>query len=326
MAVTLTDKVRFYESVFGTGRMARNCRNFDVRCPICAPADHSKKKLAILVDDDRCHCWVCGYKSRTLAPLIRKYGTQPQLTEYVARFMPVSVGGSRRCIIMTGELPPAERVKLPDDFRMLVVTRSKDPDFVAAKRYVERRGLTEDDCWFYKLGYSDRPEWRRRVIVPSFDANGDLNHFVARAIDASRRPKYEAPGGDRSGVIFNEINIDWSRQVVVCEGVFDAMKCGENVVPLLGSDLNEESTLFNSIVANGTSVALALDADMRYTKVPRIARRLAGYNIDVSLVDVTSDPGDMSKKEFRSALAAARQFDWHTGFADMLDRAACVRL
>lgn len=330
MAVTLTDKVRFYESVFGSGRMARNSRNFDVRCPVCAekgkvPSD--KKKLAILTEDDRCHCWVCGYKSRTLAPLIRKYGTSVQLQDYVQRFMPVGTSTWQpRCMVITGDLPPSPPLQLPKDFRLLANTRSRDPDVAACKRYLAGRGLTDDDLWFYKLGYSNEPAWHRRVIMPSFDSDGALNHFVGRSIDRSKRPKYESPEGDRRQVIFNEINIDWSRQLIVCEGAFDLVKCGDNAVPLLGSDLNEESALFNAIVAHGTPVALALDADMRLSKAPRVAKKLADYNIDVSMVEVVTDPGDVTKKEFRAVLKAARPFDWNMTFFDRLAHAALIRL
>ena len=327
VAVTLTDKVRFYESVFGAGRMARNCRNFDVCCPICAPKDRSKKKLAILVEDDRCHCWVCGYKSRTLAPLIRKHGSLAQLVEYRDRFMPVGTDvWNPRCAILTGEFAGPPPLTLPKDFRLLVTSTSRDPDVAAMRRYLLQRRVSQDDMWYYKLGYSSEAQWHRRVIMPSFDRDGELNHFVARTIDRGRRPKYDSPEGDRRQVIFNEINVDWSRQLVVCEGSFDLMKCGDNAVPLLGSDLNEESALFNAIIAHGTPVALALDADMRLTKAPRMARKLTDYNVDVSMVDVPTDPGDASRQEFKAALAAARPFDWQRTFLDRLSHASSIRL
>lgn len=325
--VTLTEKIKFYESVFGPGRLARNCRNFDVRCPICAPKDPNKKKLAILIEDDRCHCWVCGYKAFTLAPLIRKYGSHEQLVEYRDRFMPVSAAGSRCVQVWLGDAKEPEKLRLPKDFRLLVTSSVRDPDLLAIKRYLLLdRKLTEDDLWFFKIGYSNQTKWFRRAIVPSFDKDGELNHYVGRAIDKHRKPKYETPEGDRHHVIFNELNIDWTKQLVLCEGVFDLIRCGDNAVPLLGSDLNEESALFNAIVANNTPVALALDADMKLRKTPRIAQKLMEYNVDVVIVPVPTDPGDMSKKEFRDALKAAQPFDWQQTFFDRLEHAARISL
>jgi len=306
--------------------MARNCKNFDVRCPICAPRDPSKKKLAIHTEDDRVHCWVCGYKAFTLAPLIRKFGTQEQLNEY-RRFMPGAFGSSgSRCVQLWITDDEPKKLELPKDFKLLAVYEGRDPDVLAIRRYLISRDISDDDVWYYKLGCSDDPMWRRRVIVPSFNKDGELNHYVGRTVDKFKRPKYETPVGERSHVIFNELNVDWGRRLVICEGSFDMMKCGDNVVPLLGSDLNEASALFSSILVHGTPIALALDADMRLSKTPRIAKKLMEYDIDVVLVDVPSDPGDMSKREFRSALAAAKPYAWEESFLAKLDRAARVAL
>ena len=308
--------------------MARNCKNFDVRCPICAPTDPSKKKLAILVEDDRCHCWVCGYKSFTLAPLIRKYGTQAQLIEYRDRFMPIVEGSYRsRCVqIWIGEGKEPEKLKLPKDFQLLATSSTRDPDVLAIKKYLITRRISEDDMWYFKLGYSNYPKWGRRVIMPSFNKDGELNHYIGRTVDKYKKPKYEAPEGERKQIIFNEINIDWTQRLVLCEGAFDLVKCGDNAVPLLGSDLNEQSALFNSIVAHGTPIALALDADMKLRKTPRVAKKLMDYNIDVVMVEVQTDPGDMSKQEFKAALKAAKPYDWQQSFLDKLENAARISL
>lgn len=322
---TLSDKVAFIESVFGASKLARNGKNIDVRCPVCAPKDHTKKKLAIRVDDDRNHCWTCGWRAHTLAPLIRKYGNQDKLNEYRDRFMSDEERArSRRCIIID-EVPV--QVELPKDFRLLV-TAANDPDARACWRYVLDRGLTERDMWYYRLGVSDEPRWRRRIIVPSFDASGQLNYFVARAIDRFRRPKYDNADFDKVPIIFNELNVDWTQRLVICEGTFDMFKCGDNVVPLLGSDLNEESALFNAILIHNTPVAVALDGDMWETKALKAAHKLADYGIDVVMVDTRAfgDPGTATKEQFKEALNAARPLTWESSFLTRLQRASRTTL
>lgn len=322
--VTLTDRIKLYERVFGPGRIDRACRNFDVRCPICAPKDPSKKKLSIFVADDRLHCWSCGFKAHTLVPLIKKFCSRELLVEYCERFMPV---GTKHQRCWTISLPSEKPVlALPGDFRMLVAANSRDPDVAAMRRYLEQRNVNEDDMWRYRLGCSDEPAWRRRIIVPSFDAAGNVNWYVGRAIDERRKPKYEAPAGDRKHIIFNEMDVDWKLPLVLCEGTFDMMKCGENAVPLLGSDLNEQSSLFNCILVHETSVLLALDADIRATKTLKHASKLAEYGIDVSIINVRSDPGSMSKKEFTVARSRAEQFDWKLAFRDRLAAATMIDL
>ena len=108
MVVSLSDKIKFYESIFGRGRISGNGKNFDVRCPICSPKDLTKKKLAIRTTDDANHCWTCGWKARSLVPLLRKYGTQEHLNAYKQ----LTGKGSN---LVTAEVEAIKKVELPKD-------------------------------------------------------------------------------------------------------------------------------------------------------------------------------------------------------------------
>jgi len=321
LVATVTDRLSFYESVFGRGRLSGNGINFDVRCPICAPNDPSKKKLSIRTTDDANHCWTCGWKSRGLAPLLRKYGTQDQLIAY--RLM---CGVDR--LDMSHDVVDVQPLTLPADFQLIATSNESDPDVKAARRYLISRGLDERDEWYFKLGLSAEPRWYRRIIMPSFDASGKLNYFTARAFDRNKKPKYDNPDVDKNPVIFNELNIDWSRRLTLVEGPFDLVKCPENSTALLGSDLDERHEIFNKILLNGTPVALSLDGDMWLKKTPRLVKRLQEYNIDVVVVDVRpwGDPGSMSKAEFETALSEARPLQWNDTFLDRLDSIASASI
>jgi len=321
---SLTQKLRFIESVFGSGRLATNGKNFDVRCPICAPSDNSKRKLAIRVTDDVNHCWTCGWKSHTLAPLIRRFGTTSQLSKYREEFMPQGTRDEN-----LESIEEKKSLHLPQDFCLLTNASQSDPDAKAAWAYLKSRGITRKDAWYYKLGISNEYRWRRRIIIPSFDSEGNLNFFVARNIDSGdKRARYDGPDEDKLPIIFNEINIDWKRKLVICEGAFDVMKCGENSVPLLGSDLNEQSRLFNQILLHNTSIALALDGDMWYTKTPRIVKKMQEYDVNVSIVDVRQwdDPGKMTKQQFKIALEDAITPTWEDNFYNKLQRASELKM
>lgn len=315
---SISDKVSFFESVFGRGRLSSNGINFDVRCPICAPTDPSKKKLSIRTDNDANHCWVCGWKSRSLSPLIRKYGTQEQLNRYKEIFG--IDGGS---ILLTGEKTEIAKPCLPADFTLLPLANQNDPDIKASWRYLFNRGLTERDAWYYKLGVSSEFRWKRRIIMPSFDKVGELNYFTARAIDKDKKPKYDNPDIDKNPVIFNEINIDWTKRLTLVEGPFDLVKCPDNSTALLGSDLDERHELFNKILLHGTPVSLALDGDMWEKKTPKISKKLQEYDIDTLVVDVRpwGDPGSMSRAEVELALLEAKPLSWTDNFMTRLNRA-----
>jgi len=315
VVLSLTDKVKFYESLFGRGRLSGNGNNFDVRCPICAPSDPSKKKLAIRTTDDANHCWTCGWKSRSLLPLLRKYGTQEQVANYKQQ-----LGINNDLIVVDAE--EEKKIELPKDFCLLSLGNTSDPDVKALWRYVYGRGLEEKDAWYFKFGFSNDPRWKRRVLMPSFDRFGRLNYFVARAIDANRKPKYDNPDVDKNPIVFNDINIDWSKRLVLCEGPFDLVKCPENSTAMLGSDLDERHELFNKILLHNTPIALALDGDMWSSKMPKIVKKLQEYDVDVIVVDVRQwgDPGSMTKQQFSDALSCARPLGWNDLFLNKLNK------
>jgi hypothetical protein len=321
--VTTSDKVRFYESVFGSGKLDSPCRNFYVCCPICDPKDRSKKKRAILVENDSNHCWVCGFKSRSIASLVAEYGTREQLQDYKQRFM--SEEARRRFEKRKGDAEentaPAP-LKLPEDFTLLVEANARDHDVISLYRYLIARGITEEDMWRYRIGCSGERRWSRRAIVPSFDAQGELNYFTGRASDAQRY-RYDGPSVDKVSIIFNELDVDWSKRVVLCEGPFDLMKCGDNAVPLLGSTLSPKSALFAKLVTNRTPVVLVLDSDMK-VRAWKYARMLTSYDLEVSILEVEDDPGEMTKEAFAAALSGAVPYTEKADFQVRIDRLRSV--
>ena len=320
---SVSDSINFFESIFGKGHVSSNGINFDVRCPICAPSDITKKKLSIRTDTSANHCWVCGWKSRTIVPLIRKYGTQLQLDTFKEMFG-LSPDVSK---LVTGEKEEKQKIYLPKDFKLLTLANDLDPDVKAAWRYFYSRGLSDKDAWYFKIGISDEPRWKRRLIMPSFDNSGNLNYFIARAIDKEKKPKYDNPDVDKNPIIFNEINLNWEKRLVLVEGAFDLVKCPENSTALLGSDLDERHEIFNKILLNNTPIWLALDGDMWDKKTPKIAKKLMEYNIDVLVVDVRQwkDPGSMSKLEFENALSDAKPINWEDDFLRKMKKVTEIR-
>jgi len=316
---SVSDSINFFESIFGKGRISSNGINFDVRCPVCAPTDLTKKKLSIRTDTSANHCWVCGWKARTIIPLIRKFGTQTHLSIFKELF---GFAGDISQLI-TGQKEEISKVELPKDFKLITLANEMDPDVKAAWRYIYSRGLNERDAWYFKLGVSDEPRWKRRIIMPSFDESGSLNYFIARAIDKDKKPKYDNPDVDKNPIVFNEINIDWKKRLVLVEGAFDLVKCPDNSTAILGSDLDERHEIFNKILLYNTPIALALDGDMWNKKTPKIVKKLQEYDVDVVVVDVRpwGDPGSMNKSEFNSALSEARPLSWNDLFINKLSKA-----
>ena len=100
-------------------------------------------------------------------------------------------------------------------------------------------------------------------------------------------------------IIFNDLMVDWTEDITLVECAFDAIKAGQNAVPLLGSQLKEDSALFQKIVKYNPRVYLALDPDAE-RKSARLIKNMLTYGVELYKVEIKpySDVGEMSKDEF----------------------------
>lgn len=309
--------IEFIEKVFGSGTLSNQGANISVTCPICSQQKggfYNKRKLAIRTDNFLLHCWSCGYKSRNLIDLIKRFHSG-YFTEYLNRF----VGVQQIYVINNIQSAKEPDFKLPNGFHLLALPNTDitlEVTYRAAINYVAKRfGFNEKDfdssnLWYWKFGISleDRA-FVNRVIMPSFTANGELNYFTGRSF-TDVNPKYLNPHVQREDIIFNEININWNEPLTIVEGPFDLIKCNSNATCLLGSELTTEYKLFLMIVKHKTPVILALDPDAK-DNVLKIAELLSEFDVQVSLLDIPKpykDVGDLTKTEFNSLLQAVTPF------------------
>lgn len=302
-----SDFIKFIESVFGSGTLSSRGTNFVIRCPNCDSSNKDKKKLSIRLIDHVNHCWVCGWGSRSLLPLLIKHADQSSIHEYKTRFAEGKTFSDKEKIEEDVFVP-----KLPRDFMLLAASLgTKDLTLRPLIKYCLSRGLTEQDLWKFCLGASKDYEYRGRVIMPSFDENGEINFITARSINSITSLKYLNSNIHKNEIIFNEINLDFSKRITLVEGPFDLIKCVENSTCLLGSEVSEKSKLFDKLLHNETPVNLCLDSDMKQ-KSQNIARKLMSYKLDVRIVDLgdKKDPGEMSKRDLKKAVDAAKPWSW----------------
>mgnify|MGYP001245434039 CR=1 FL=1 len=256
-------------------------------CPKC---NHHKKKLSINVDKGVFKCWICDYSGTKVSQLIRRYAPA-YYADY--RQLEGEVDIAKYDTIFAENIPaPPQIIDLPDNFQTL--TGKKTTLKSRALNYLYSRGFTDADILIWKIGFCDYGEYHDRVIVPSFDDSGNVNFFVARSYTDDWM-KYKNPKVSKD-IIFNDLNVDWEDDVIIVEGVFDAMKC-KNAIPLLGSTLRENSKLFQKICLYKPNVFLALDEDAK-DKEFGIAKKLREYGIKVRSININgySDIGEMPQK------------------------------
>lgn len=295
-----SDKIAFLKRAFGDVHIPAH-GDASIACLSQKCHGSRKKKLAISLTTDKIHCWVCGLGGRLLTLLVQH---RPSFVhEYLTRF----ASNTKAAFDDVDEIAD---IQLPSGFRLLAAVVEHDAQTRAAIKYIKNRGLTERDLWYFKFGVSTDVNMQNRVIMPSFDASGKLNFFTGRAINDTTFRKYMNSIVKKKNVIFNELNIDWTKELTLVEGPFDMTKCDENATCLLGSSLSEDSALFAQIYKNRTPIVLALDDDMVDKSWQRIAKMLSSYEIPVRILELGEfhDVGEMTKEQFITAKASAVQW------------------
>jgi DNA primase len=268
-------------------------------CPFC---NHHKKKLQVNLDTQRWHCWVCDSKGRSIYSLLRKlnvdirdlnkvkdvYGDEPEYNskdEYVAK------------------------LQLPSEFKQLhFKPNGFQPEYNQAINYLKERGITQADIVKYNIGYCSDGLYFGRIIVPSYDGNGDLNYFIARSYYKDEPYKYKNPPVSRDVIVF-ENQINWNEPITLVEGVFDSFSVKRNVIPLLGKFLL--SKLKNKIMEKGvTDVTIMLDSDAVDDSTKHTQWFMKNGIKVRNIIPTDKDAGEMGFEKVNELLKGAKETGW----------------
>jgi len=288
------------DRALGSGVLSRDGINYCLRCPACKDARTEKRKLVVRLDDGRYHCWVCGIKGLSVNRLI-------------AKFRPGFASDARNVRLRKGpeeQQVRDEEVTLPKGTVLLGGSGNQgDPDIKAVTNYLKRRGLSRKDMLRWRALSCSRGSFRRRAIIPSFDREGKINYYVARSIDPDTKMKYQNAKIAKEDIIFNEVDLDWSKEMILVEGVLDAMKCPENSVPVLGSSLSTRSRLYKMLMRHQTPCIVSLDPDLK-KKAFKLADLLSatGCSVKIAFAPSGRDLGDLSREAVLGVLSHAKPY------------------
>lgn len=225
-------------------------------CPVCAEEkglDHGdgKGNLEINYGKHVYKCWSCGETHGTHGPLGKlfdQYASKQQKKVYN--------------LIKPEELKKEEikrpKLRLPEGFTTFKDSNPRFIPHIEAYKYLQSRGITDDMIEKFKIGYTVSGDFAYRIIVPSYNTEGTLNYFVARAW-VPKKMKYKNPSVPKDEIIFNEGLIDWEKDVYLCEGAFDSFFLNNSIV-MLGKKMSKLlfETLYNK--ANG-NIIICCDGD-----------------------------------------------------------------
>jgi DNA primase len=227
-------------------------------CPVCSydlkglDRGDGKGNLEVNYQLGVFKCWACSetnYTKGRLGKLIKKWGTSRHLRDFEL-------------------LSPEEfhykntkynkELKLPIGYVSLMDISPYDLNGKQAWNYLRKRNISKELVQKYKIGFTTEGEYKFRIIVPSYNLNGELQFFIARSYVNSKL-KYKNPEQEKSNIIFNDEHINWDDDIYLVEGVFD-MFFIENSIPLLGKVVPDSlwQRLYEECKGN---VIICLDGD-----------------------------------------------------------------
>jgi DNA primase len=265
------------ESVLGTSNKTSR-GNYSFKCPFCT---HHKNKLEIncitnAKSENPWHCWVCEAKGKTIRSLFKN--AKIPANKVAELNMIIAPGKEYKQITTTLELPK-EFISLTDIVENKIATiESKH-----AIKFLRKRGITPEDIIKYNIGFCNDGPYKERVIIPSYDENGIINYFIARAYKDGPT-KYKNPPADAKSAIGWELYINWDAPIILVEGMFDALTIKRNVIPLFGKIIHEK--LMKKLVRSSVNrIYIALDPDA-IKNAFKYAEQLMTYGKEVFLVEL----------------------------------------
>ena len=282
------------DSVLGTGKSTSK-GNRAYHCPECK---HHKLKLEINLEESSPNfqyyqCWVCGFKGKKLTTLFKKLEVDYDKIDQLKLLVKSSSHTNKEEIIID------KKISLPKEFISLL----NPPNSLMAKHalhYLKTRNITKEDIIKYNIGYCEFGIYSNMIIIPSYDAEGNLNYFTSRNFNKNSTIKYKNPDISRD-IIGLELFINWNVPITLCEGMFDAIAIKRNAIPLLGKTI--QKNLMKKIINSSVhKIYIALDKDA-IKQALNFCESLINEGKEVYLVDLNEkDPSDMGFENFTNLI------------------------
>ena len=173
-------------------------------CPVCK---HYKRKLEINTVTGKYHCWVCGLSGTSLKTLFKKLGLSGEYLGQIYkntetyRKLPQNDINAILEIFSEKKNLPVESLILPKEYRSFY-----DDELTLigrhALRYLKSRNITKYDVLRYNIGYCEGGQYNGRILIPSYDAAGQLNFYSTRSIFEESKMKYVNSFGSKDIIGF----------------------------------------------------------------------------------------------------------------------------
>jgi len=273
--------LQLLESVLGKGKPTSG-DNIAFFSPFVS---HYKPKLEIDINTNHAgenawHCWISDKKGRSITTLFKQLNLSREKFEQLNRIIETT---RYRTGIQVPE--KIQVIQLPDAYHPLWINKNT-PDFKNAIHYLTKRGITIFDIIKYRIGYCESGEYSGKIIIPSYDPDGQLNYFVSRAYYSSDKHKHKNPKISKDILGFGMF-INWAEPIILCEGSFDAIAIKRNAIPLFGKII--QSMLQKKIIEERVkNIYICLDADALKNAI-QIAERFMSEGLNVYFIELKNE-------------------------------------
>jgi DNA primase len=282
--------LQLLESILGKGKSTSG-NNIAFFSPFVS---HYKPKLEIDINttsngENPWHCWISDKKGRSISSLFKQLNLGKDKFEQLNRIIE---SNKYRSPLSTET--KSVTLTLPEDYRPLWISK-KTPDYRNAIHYLKNRGITIFDILKYRIGYAENGMYSGKIIIPSYDENGQLNYYVTRAYYKADSQKHKNPDVSKDIIGF-DMMINWSQPIILCEGAFDAIAIKRNAIPLFGKII--QPALQKKIIEKRVKdIYICLDADA-IKKALDIAEKFMGEGLNVYFIELENE-ADASELGFR---------------------------
>lgn len=269
-------------------------------CPFCS---HYKKKLEINVRTQEWHCWICNSCGKSIRSLFYKLKAKDIYFNELYKIIGTNW-------VKSDDTSKPVNLSLPDEFIPLWKP-SKDSEYGQAMAYLSDRKVSMDDIIRHNIGFCPRGMYEKRIIMPSYDKDANVNFFAARAYYPGNPHKYMLPPWPKTIVGF-ELFVNWNEPISLVEGTFDALAVKNNAIPLFGTTMTLGLKI--AIVKNKVkrvNIVLDNDALKQAIEIYDDLEDLQVNDIEIHLVELgDKDPSVIGFEAVNELIYKSRAFDF----------------
>lgn len=324
--------------------------NTRYRCPFCGEDNY---KFYVRNDTGIYQCFHCGSKGNALKFLEVYYGysykeAKEQVEDWsgetidaktTERFSELSDMESLFLAIAKGphKVEQAEEAKttipLPTNFKPLYQNMN-NPEAFPYLTYLNNRGVTLEEIYTHVMGYviegqvrkssltedgeTDYFTIRNSIVFLTFDDNGNYLYWNSRSIE--KNPMVKSLNGpalsnehSKNDVIFNLNKARKTNEIVIFEGVFNALMAGQSGVATFGKMITDSQLeLLKQAYEDNHELRFVvfLDSDAR-KQATDLASRLATFTKNVYIVDSPygdKDANDLGREITQELIRNAKRY------------------